>query len=98
MKTLKDISNEHTHKIDVIKEICVTYYLFKAAHYQSRFVRDYLNKDFKKILSEAAAKNNHFCSQIEQYVPMQEQAALDEISMQILEAVNKIDFNQKVEV
>jgi len=98
MKTLKDIGNEHTHKVDIIKELSNTYYLAKALHYQMRFVRDYLNKDFKKILSEAAAKNNHFCSQIEQYVPMQEQAALDEISMQILEAVNKIDFNQKVEV
>ena len=63
-----------------------------------RYIRDYLNKDFKKMLSEAAAKNNHFCSQIEQYVPMQEQDALDEITMQILEAVNNIDFNQKVDV
>lgn len=97
MKTLKDIGNEHTHKIDVIKQICVTYYLYKAAHYQARYVRDYLNKDFRKMLSDAAAKDNYFCTQIEKYVPMQEQGALDEISMQILEAVNKIDFNQKVE-
>ena len=92
------IGNEHTHKIDVIKEISTTYYMAKALHYQMRYIRDYLNKDFKKMLSEAAAKNNHFCSQIEQYVPMQEQDALDEITMQILEAVNNIDFNQKVDV
>jgi len=98
MKPIKDISNEHTHKIDVIKEISTTYYMAKALHYQMRYIRDYLNKDFKKMLSEAAAKNNHFCSQIEQYVPMQEQDALDEITMQILEAVNNIDFNQRVDV
>ena len=92
------IGNEHTHKIDVIKEISTTYDMARALHYQMRYIRDYLNKDFKKMLSEAAAKNNHFCSQIEQYVPMQEQDALDEITMQILEAVNNIDFNQKVDV
>lgn len=98
MKNIKDISNDQTHKIDVIKELSTTYYMAKALHYQMRYVRDYLNKDFKKMLSDAAAKNNHFCTQIEQYVPTQEQGALDEISMQILESVNAIDFNQKVEI
>ena len=40
MKNIKDISNEHTKKIDVIKELSTTYYMAKALHDQMRFVRD----------------------------------------------------------
>lgn len=94
---LEQISNEHTAKIDVVKELSVTYYLAKTLHYQMRYLREYLNKDFNKRLSEAAAKNNYFCSGIEQFVPHSEEFALEEIAMQVLEKVNEVDFNQKIE-
>lgn len=93
---LEQISNEHTAKIDPIKELSVAYYLAKALHYQMRYLREYVNDDFKKRLSEAAAKNNYFCSGIEKLVPQSEEFALEEICMQVLEKVNEIDFNQRI--
>ena len=93
---LEQISNEHTAKIDPIKELSVAYYLAKALHYQMRYLREYVNDDFKKRLSEAAAKNNYFCSGIEKLVPQSEEFALEEICMQVLEKVNEVDFNQKI--
>lgn len=93
-----NIGNEHAPKIDLIKELVKTYYLFKTAHYQAKFVRDFVNKDFKKRLSDAAAKNNYFCVGIESIIPNKELAAIDEIAMQILEKMDEVDFNQKVKV
>jgi len=95
---LEQISNEHTSKIDPIKELSVAYYLAKALHYQMRYLREYVNDDFKKRLSEAAAKNNYFCSGIEKLVPQSEEFALEEICMQVLEKVNEVDFNQRIEI
>ena len=85
-------------KVDVIKELVYAYYLCKATNYQMKFVREYVSKDFKKILSDASAKNNHFCTEIEKMIPKKELGAIDEITMQLLEGVYELDLNQKVEL
>lgn len=92
------IGNENSHKIDLIKELVLTYYLSKALNYQMKFVRDYVNEDFRKRLNEASAKNNWFCKGIEDVVPQRELPAIDEIVMQVLEKVNEVDFNQKIKL
>jgi len=93
-----NIGNDKSHKIDLIKELVLTYYLSKALNYQMKFVRDYVNEDFKKRLSEASAKNNYFCKGIEDIIPSKEMDAIEEIVMQVLEKVNEVDFNQKIEI
>jgi hypothetical protein len=92
-----NIGNEHAPKIDLIQELVTTYYLSKALNYQMKFVRDFVNADFRKRLSDAAAKNNYFCVGIESIIPNREMAAIEEIAMQVLEKVNEVDFNQKVQ-
>lgn len=93
-----NIGNDKSHKINLIKELVLTYYLSKALNYQMKFVRDYVNEDFKKRLSEASAKNNYFCKGIEDIIPSKEMDAIEEIVMQVLEKVNEVDFNQKIEI
>jgi hypothetical protein len=92
------IGNENSHKIKLMQELVLTYYLSKALNYQMKFVRDYVNEDFKKRLNDASAKNNYFCKGIENIVPQRELPAIDEIVMQVLERVNEVDFNQKIEL
>lgn len=69
------IGNEKAKDIDLVHELVVTYYLCKALNYQMKFVRDYVNHDFRKRLSDASAKNNYFCAGIEagEYIEVTEE-------------------------
>jgi len=92
------IGNENSHKIDFDKQVMVAYMLCKAANYQLKYLRESFNKDYAKIASEVSAKNNWFCSGIEKSVPSKDMPAVEEIVMQVLEKINEIDFNQKIEL
>ena len=92
------IGNENSHKVDFEKQLIVAYCLCKSANYQLKYLRESLNKDYAKRASEASAKNNWFCSGIEKSIPNHEMPAVEEIVMQVLEKINEIDFNQKIEL
>jgi len=93
-----NIGNDKSHKIDLIQHLVLVYYLSKSLHYEAKFVKEYLNKDYKRRLGDASAALNYFCKGIEDIIPSKEMDAIEEIIMQVLEKVNEVDFNQKVAV
>ena len=76
-----------------IQNMVQAYYLCKATNIHMKFVREFANPHFKKILSEASAKNNYFCTEIEKMIPKKELGNVEEIAMRYLEQVYQLELN-----
>lgn len=92
---LEEFITDKTGKVDVIVELVNCYYLMKATAVQIQFVREYVNGDYKKVLSNAKAANNHFCKLIEENIPKRELGNVDELTMRFLEQIYEMEKELK---
>jgi Ribonuclease G/E len=74
-----------------LKNVRRAYILARALNIQYSFIRDYVNSDLKKIMSDAKAKNAHFIKTIDNsFAKRRQNDQMDhdeEIAFQLLEAL-----------
>jgi DNA topoisomerase IB len=72
---------------DLILNIQRMYYLLTALDIQQEWLRDYLDKDFKKHLNESKAKNNHLRKIIKNNLTPKEIQDIELIGDSIIEKI-----------
>lgn len=78
------IKNKPTEE-EIINQVKMAYTLAKCLNIQYAWIREYLNPEFRKIISEAKAKNAYFTSRIDRNLPEGNPDIQTERAFEILE-------------
>lgn len=72
-------------EVDVIKHLCCVWFLTKALATEVDFLREYMNPEYKKMLSDIKAKSNFFCKNVAAKMEKGDIDKIDDQAAEVLE-------------